>query len=180
MNRWLGAIALAAWAAAVSPAFADLVDDCYAAGQDDPDKTIAICTRAINQVKTTNTRMATAYNNRGHAKIYKRDFDGAKTDIERAIRLNPKNQYAYDNLGDMWREKGDFDQAVVAYNHAIRIDGTFLAAYINRGMTFERMGNLRSARADFQAVLDASGQDREIDRWAKDEARKALERLDKK
>ncbi len=179
MIRRIGLSLVAVLLIAAGPSRADLVDDCYRAGSD-PDRSIEVCTRAINAGGVTNARLSSSYNNRGHAKIRKGDFEGAKTDIERALQLNPANAYAYDNLGDMYREWGKHNEALEAYGKAIRVDPKFLSAYFNRGLTYERMGQLRNARADYEALLKIRDPDREIDRWARREAERRLDELDKR
>jgi tetratricopeptide (TPR) repeat protein len=179
MFRLIGLLAVAASIAA-SPAQADLIDDCYRVGTSEPDRTIDICTQAINKGGFSNRDLSSAFNNRGHAKIKKGDFDGAKADIERAIQLNPSNPYAYDNLGDMYREWNRYNEAINAYNQAIRVDPKFLSAYFNRGLTYERMNNPHSARADYETVLKIRDTNREIDEWARRESQRALDRLNGK
>ncbi len=180
MIRQIGLLLFTALLLGAGPARADLIDDCYRIGTKEPEKTIDICTQAINQGGWSNRDLSSAFNNRGHAKIRKSDFDGAKADIERAIQLNPSNAYAYDNLGDMYREWGKYNDAINAYGQAIRVDPKFLSAYFNRGLTYERMNNPNNARADYETVLKIKDTNREIDEWARRESQRALDRLNDK
>jgi len=170
------AVALMAW-----PASAQEYSDCYRATTDKSltEKGVEICTHLIASGRWKGDELAQLYNNRGllHIKLDKLEL--AINDLGQALKNNPKDAHAYDNLGDIWYARRDYDKAVVKYNNAIRVDPTFIGAYYNRGRAFEAMGNLRSARADYQAVLNMPGQDRAIDRWAKDRARDALNRLNK-
>src|SRR4051794_15542903 len=155
--------------------------DCYRATTDKAltETGVDICTRLIASGRWKGDELAQLYNNRGllHIKLDKLEL--AINDLSQALKNNPKDAHAYDNLGDVWYTRRAYDTAVVEYNSAIRVDPTFIGAYYNRGRTFEAMGNLRSARADYQAVLNMPGQDRAIDRWAKGKARDALNRLSK-
>jgi tetratricopeptide (TPR) repeat protein len=163
------------------PARAQEYSDCYRATTDKSltEKGVDICTHLIASGRWKGDDLAQLYNNRGllHSKLDKLEL--AVNDLSQALKNNPKDAHAYDNLGDIWYARRDYDKAVVEYNNAIRVDPTFIGAYYNRGRAFEAMGNLRSARADYQAVLNMPGQDRAIDRWAKDRARDALNRLNK-
>src|SRR5215467_8307921 len=125
-------------AVASHPAKADLIQDCYAVNVDDLDKKIEVCTRAIDN-SPKNSRLASAYNNRGKAYTRKGDYDRALSDLDSALRLDPKDAYAWDNRGDLWREQGEFDKAIADYSKAIQVDGAFLAAYLDRGMAYEKM-----------------------------------------
>src|SRR5262249_18456116 len=158
------------------PAAANLVDDCYQVGPADPDRLITVCTRAIEAGGSAKDR-SVAYDNRARGYQAKGDFDRALADYNESIRLDPRNAYAYDNRGDLYRENGEYERAISDYSAAIRVDGTFLSAYLDRGMAYEAMGNLRSARADYQTVLDSAGRNREIDRWAKKQAKARLDEL---
>ena len=73
--------------------------------------------------------------------------------------------------------RGNNDKAIAEYDKAIKIDPNFLSAYYDRGQTREAMKDYDKARADYQAAVDKPGAGRPIDTWAKDQAKKALERL---
>ena len=94
-----------------------------------------------------------------------------------AIRIAPDYVFAYDNRGEIKRMRKDYDGAIVDYNKAIQLDPEFVAAYLDRGSAFKEMGNRKSARADFQAVLDMKGKGRPIDEWAKKRARELIDEL---
>jgi tetratricopeptide (TPR) repeat protein len=151
---------------------------CYQAtlGKDD-DKIVSVCSSVIKSAGLTGANLSMAYSNRGLGYLRKEEFDRSITDFNEAIRINPKNAFAYDNRGDAWREKGQHDRALTDYNAAIRIDATFASSYLNRALTYERMGNMESARADYRTVLALKG-NREIDKWARDEAQRHLKRLE--
>jgi tetratricopeptide (TPR) repeat protein len=163
------------------PARAEEYSDCYRATTDKSltERGVDICTRLIDSGRWKGEELAQLFNNRGLLYIKLDKLDLAINDLRQALKNNPKDAHAYDNLGDIWYTRRDYDKAVVEYNNAIRVDPTFIGAYYNRGRAFEAMGNLRSARADYQAVLDMPSQDRAIDRWAKGKARDALDRLNK-
>lgn len=84
---------------------------------------------------------------------------------------------AFSNRGLGHLRKGEFDRSITDFNESIRINSKNAFAYDNRGLTFERMDNLQSARADYRAVLALKG-DRPIDKWARGEAQRHLNRLD--
>src|SRR5947199_6010743 len=138
------------------PAHAQEYSDCYRATSDKSltEKGVDICTRLIDSGRWKGEELAQLFNNRGLLYIRLEKLDLAINDLGQALKNNPKDAHAYDNLGDIWYTRRDYDKAFVEYNHAIRVDPTFIGAYYNRGRAFEAMGNLRSARADYQAVVD--------------------------
>jgi tetratricopeptide (TPR) repeat protein len=105
------------------------------------------------------------------------NYEDSMADLDRALKLVPYYNYALNQRGEVWRLKGEFDKAIVDFNAAIRADPDFLAAYLDRATAFKDMGNRKSARADYKAVLDLPGKGRAIDRWAKDRARTLLDEL---
>ncbi|HZL32079.1 MAG TPA: tetratricopeptide repeat protein [Pseudolabrys sp.] len=168
--------------AAAPTARAANLNDCFQATmvQDKGLKSIELCGKLIKAGRLNNKDMAIALNNRGLGYVKQDKLDLAMVDLERAVRLDRTYAYAFDNMGDVWVKRGDYDKAIVQYNHAIRVDPTFLSAYLDRAGAYEKLGKMESARADYQTVIDLKGQDRAIDRWAKDRAREHLQRLGKK
>ena len=71
-----------------------------------------------------NPRSADAYYNRGVAKDYKGDYDGAVADYDNAIEINPKDALAYNNRGNAKRHKGDYDGAITDFDKATRLRRT--------------------------------------------------------
>jgi tetratricopeptide (TPR) repeat protein len=158
-------------------ASAETADACYRATLEaDDNKVISLCTKAIASKTLSKKNLANTYSNRGLGYLRSQQFDRAMSDLNESLRLNPESAFALDNRGDVHREQGRLDKALLDYNAAIRLDPTFSASYLNRALTFEKMGNLESARADFEAVL-AMKSEREIDKWAKEMAKRHLERL---
>ena len=87
-----------------------------------------------------------AYNNRGHARKAKGDFDGAITDYSKVIELKPDAAAGYYNRGDAKRLKGDLDGALADYNQAFELKLNVAQAYNNRG-------EVKRAKKDFDGAL---------------------------
>jgi tetratricopeptide (TPR) repeat protein len=156
---------------------ADNYLDCYRATTDNGEKGIEVCSRLIDTGKWKGLDLARLLSNRALAYIKVKDYDHALTDLKRALAISPDYVYAYDHLGEINRLRGHYDRAITEYDKAIRIDSQFLSAYLDRGLAYEAMGDLKSARADYQRVLDLPGKDRPIDKWAKGRARTFIDKL---
>jgi tetratricopeptide (TPR) repeat protein len=48
---------------------------------------------------------------------------------------------------------GHLNEAIADYNRALELNNAFLSAYINRGTTYEKLGDMKDAKADFDRVL---------------------------
>ena len=58
-----------------------------------------------------NPKMVKAYNNRGIAYIWRKQYDLAIADFNKAIKLDPKNGQAYNNRAIVFWYKGDVNKA---------------------------------------------------------------------
>jgi tetratricopeptide (TPR) repeat protein len=126
-------------------------DDCMQHA--DPDRTIAGCTRIIEDAGESNRNRRIAYDNRGAAWHAKADNDRAIADYSEAIKINPKDALAYDNRGTAWRDNGDRGRALADYNIAINLDPNNAAAYNNRGNIRREAGDNKGAVADYGEAI---------------------------
>jgi tetratricopeptide (TPR) repeat protein len=69
-------------------------------------------------------------------------------------QVDPKNKQAYYNLGYIHLVYLQvYDVAIKYFTNAIQCDPNYAEAYYNRGYCFELLGNINSARADYQEAL---------------------------
>jgi tetratricopeptide (TPR) repeat protein len=114
----VGTVALLA---VTAPALAAGQVDWDACKGNDPDQSIAACTRIIQGRGETAKDSAIARVYRGHAYRHKGDLVRAIADLSEAIRLDPKYAEAYYNRGLTYRNKGDLDRAIADFGEAIRL-----------------------------------------------------------
>ena len=90
---------------------------------------------------------------RGASFVRKGDYDRALTDLNEALRLDPKNASVHNAFGVYYNARGDHDRALAALNEAIRLNPRFLYGYKNRGVAHENRGDLNKALSDFRVAL---------------------------
>src|SRR6516164_9622897 len=115
-------IRIAALFALTAPAAAASRADWDACKGDDPDRSIAACTRIIQGRGETAKDSAIAHHERALSYRSKGDSDRAIADLSEAIRLDPKYAEAYYLRGVSYRNKGDLARAISDYSEAIRLD----------------------------------------------------------
>jgi tetratricopeptide (TPR) repeat protein len=113
------------------------------------DNAIANYTRVIER----NPKSATAYHNRGNARLAKGDLDGAIADFNRAIDLRPKYADAYKNRATAKRAKGDLDGALADSDRGIELDPKSADAYLVRGVVKSDEDDLDGAISDYSEAI---------------------------
>jgi tetratricopeptide (TPR) repeat protein len=139
------------------------------------DTGIRACTRLI--AVRSGKGLAAAYGARGYWYTKQDKLDAAIADFDRAIEVDPKNVELYDYRADAWDAKGEPDKALASYETSIRVDPTYAPAHLGRGVILLKKGQIERARESFEATLAAPTKDR-IGEWAKQQARKRLQKLD--
>src|SRR5262249_32674896 len=140
----IGAAALFALAA---PAAAASRADWDACNGDDPDRSIAACTRIIQGRSESAKDSAIAHHERALSYKSKGDFDRAIADLSEAIRLDPKHAEAYYLPSVAYCNKRDL--AAADSREGIRRDPKLAAAYHSRANAYKGKGDFDRAIADF-------------------------------
>ncbi|BBC23399.1 CHAT domain-containing tetratricopeptide repeat protein [Pseudanabaena sp. ABRG5-3] len=96
---------------------------------------------------------ANEYFNRALEKSKKGDKNGAITDYNEAIRLNPNNSITYYNRGVAKYDLGDKNGAITDYNEAIRLNPNNSITYYNRGVAKYDLGDKNGAITDYNEAI---------------------------
>ncbi len=96
---------------------------------------------------------AYSYINRGVAKSDLGDKQGAISDYDLAIAINPQLAQAYNNRGSAKSDLGNNQEAIGDYDLAIAINPQDAMAYYNRGNTKYYLGNKQGAITDFDKAI---------------------------
>lgn len=98
-------------------------------------------------------RTAQEYEARGWVYRTKGENDRAISDLNEAIRLDPKYVLAYFNRGSVYSIKRDNDRAISDYNEAIRLDPKYAEAYTTRGIAYSDKGDNDRAISDYSVAI---------------------------
>ncbi len=98
---------------------------------------------------------AETYSNRGYAKLFLNDYQGAVDDCKTAIGLMRKSPspYSFNNIGYAYREMGQMDSAFLYFDKAIAAKAKFPEAYFERGKAKQRLNDHEGACADWGQAL---------------------------
>jgi tetratricopeptide (TPR) repeat protein len=97
---------------------------------------------------------AEGFLNRGSARSFNGDVNGAIADFGRAIELNPKSVSAIYNRGISKLQKGDYDGAIGDLSRAIELSPNTADYYNDRGLAKLRKGDSDGAIADFTRAIE--------------------------
>ncbi|GAC15558.1 tetratricopeptide repeat protein [Aliiglaciecola lipolytica] len=85
-------------------------------------------------------------------------LEAAKSDYEKALRLNQNNYFAHNRLAKVYREMGQFEQAEQHYNYAISSYPAYDNAYLNLGILYDLYMGKKQLALDnyelYQALQD--------------------------
>jgi tetratricopeptide (TPR) repeat protein len=136
--------------AAAAPSQSDL-ESCRQA--EDLDRRIAGCTKIVQDRGTSKEIRVGAYNNRGLAYRWKREYDRAIADFGEALKLDPKYAAGYNNRGLAYSSKEDFERAIADFNEAIRLNPKYALAFSNRGAAYFDRNEYDRAIADLDKAI---------------------------
>jgi tetratricopeptide (TPR) repeat protein len=109
----------------------------------------------IALTKQSTTSSANSYNESGKRKYDKGNYQGALSDYNKAISINPKLADAYHNRGRLKQNKLEDTQGALAdYNKAISLDPRLAKSYNNRGnLKKYKLDDPQGALADYNKAI---------------------------
>jgi tetratricopeptide (TPR) repeat protein len=142
-------------------------DDCKA---NDPERSIAGCTRILERKDESIRNLSVAYNDRGLAFRRRGDPDRSIADFGEAMRLRPKDATHFYNRGLAYGDKKELDRAIADHTEAIRLgpdrnaidaksgitlsdDRAYADYFYGRGSAYQGKGDLERAIADFTEAI---------------------------
>jgi Flp pilus assembly protein TadD len=81
-------------------------------------------------------------------------MDGAITNYQSALKINPDYLEAHNNLGLAFLEKGQTGEAVLHFQKALELQSGLTEAHYNLGRAFFQEGRMAAAIAHYQKALE--------------------------
>ncbi len=110
----------------------------------------------LNAVVKMNPVDIEAFYNLGISMSYQKDYDKARSFIEKAMSLDSTTTFVgYNNLGFFLKvEQGDYKGSLEYFDKAISLKPDFAFAYSNRGYAKLMLGDIKAAFKDVNRSLD--------------------------
>jgi tetratricopeptide (TPR) repeat protein/V8-like Glu-specific endopeptidase len=87
------------------------------------------------------------------------DYNGALSDYNRAITMNPKYAFAYNNRANLYLQQRELPKALTDYNRAIALRPNLALAYSNRGTVKTELKDYPGAMADYNRAISLDPKD---------------------
>jgi tetratricopeptide (TPR) repeat protein len=137
---------------------------CYQAArsQSGSDEALSICDRAFKEGEMNFHDTVATHVNRGIVNVYRKDYQSAVADFDRAIAMNPNEPESYLNKGStLLRMGAGANQAIPLLNESLeRNTRKPELAYFSRAIAHEISGDVQSAYADYKRAQELAP------RWA--------------
>lgn len=140
-------------AASAGAQTAQQIEWCANPGNATSELRISGCTALIQSGKFSGKDLANAFASRGNAYATKKDFDHAISDLDQAIRLDPKLPMAYLIRGISYGGKNDFNTAIRDLDEANRLSPGNVQVLSARGFAYKQTGNLDAAIRDLSEAI---------------------------
>lgn len=87
------------------------------------------------------------------AALHKKELKNALTEINKAIKIEPKEALFYSLKGEILEQQGDSTQASKAHDKAVELHPDQFSYYLKRAKTLENQGKLTAAEADYKKSM---------------------------
>ncbi|MBU1450905.1 MAG: tetratricopeptide repeat protein [Proteobacteria bacterium] len=175
---YIRVVLLLACLLAASPAWANQAycpADCLAADREgragNYEQALKLYAKCLRDRKLTKEQRATAYNNRGNAHYFAKQYGKALGDYNKALKKDPNNALAYFNRGMVYGAMGRMSAAIQEYDQALKLDPRFHRAYYDRGMARLFLKGAWSPEAERDFVLAVSLSSRYVGKMYRDGTR---------
>lgn len=97
---------------------------------------------------------AMVYKNRAHVRYEIDDYEGAITNCNQAIKINPDDADAYYYRGQASYALGDYEGANADFTQTIRLNPLATDVYFKRGQTRDDLDDKQAAITDFKTAAE--------------------------
>ncbi|WP_210396042.1 tetratricopeptide repeat protein [Motiliproteus sediminis] len=124
---------------------------------------------ALQQVIERHPQIPGAYLNLALLDFHEGFDDSARSRVNKALELLPRNAAAYNLSGTLYRREGKFRQAWEAYSLALAVDDSYAPAHLNLAILFDiYLQYWIDARTHYQRYLELTGEDEKVSLWLQD------------
>ncbi len=107
------------------------------------ERALAVATKDSGLIRNN---LGTAYNGKG-------EYEKARTQLERAVKIAPNYADAYYNLGFTYDRLGRYQEAIEAYKSAAKVNPNYVEAYYNLGVTYGKLGRYQDAIEAYRQAI---------------------------
>lgn len=113
------------------------------------------CNDALGEAQTLQHDRVATYVNRGILRLRRNDLEGALSDFDAALRLDPTEAEAYINRGSLMLRRNQVEEARVMFSRALEHNTRRPAlAHYGRAVAHELLGDLRGAYDDYRRASE--------------------------
>lgn len=123
-----------------------------------PDSALMMYNLAIRYATDDTTRNMYLVN-RGTARQFARDFEGARVDLEKALLFTPNNIALLNNLAAVYSELGRHQEGITYLKRIITLEPDFIGPYVNLGFIYTAVDSLDLALGYFNKALQLKPDD---------------------
>ena len=110
--------------------------------------------RGFRALAQSNPDLAGPHANLGLIQRQAGKLPESATELERAVKLSPRQPVYLNQLGITYRQQGQFDKARDAYERAIAIDAAYASAILNLGILYDLyLGDAKRAMEQYERYL---------------------------
>jgi tetratricopeptide (TPR) repeat protein len=117
------------------------------------DVRIGACTSLIHSGKLDSENLAIALVNRSHSLRQKRDYSSAMSDLDAAIKLDPKNHFTHYNKALVFLAMGQSEQAIASASDAIRLNPSAGGPFVTRAQAYYNIRKFDEAIRDSNEAI---------------------------
>jgi hypothetical protein len=128
----------------------------------DPGETLDGCKRLVDPGAKGAAGQAAAHVSEGLSRAWHSDLDGAVSEFDAAIALQPRLAIAYLNRGLAYQRLGEPDRALADLNRAVRYAPYAARNYYARSLYFRQKGDIDRARADEERAAERDARYRAV------------------
>lgn len=108
----------------------------------------------LNELIASYPEMATLYVQRGSLLLAAKQMEGALTDFDRALALDPLNVEGHFGSGGALQAQGNLRDAIDSYSRALELQPNHAFALNNRALALRQLGRIDEAIQSYDAAID--------------------------